>query len=107
VRLGACCGPPTRCVAWELAHFRAFKFCFGMRTLAVTAACGNGAGHAWRIRTKNENGSKENGSKENDPQERATNAHLEREGRDHEWSLCEERKKTDGAVELGGSGHQF
>jgi hypothetical protein len=78
-----------------------------MRTVAVATARGNGAGHARCVCAKDEGGSKKKCGKENEPQERATNTHGEREARDHERSLCEVREKTDGAVELGGSGHQF
>jgi hypothetical protein len=78
-----------------------------MRTVAIATTGGDGASHARSVRAKNQAGTKKKRSKESEPQERATESGLEGEGREHEWSVGEDRKKTDGAGELGGSGQRF
>ncbi len=89
-RFGASCSPPARGEAGKFTHFRAAYFRFGMRAAAVAAARGNGAGGAGCVRAKNQSGREEQRSEEDEPQERAAEASLEREGRDHEGE-CERR----------------
>jgi len=78
-----------------------------LRAFAVAAAGGNGAGPAGCVRAKNEAGEKDERDEKNEPQERAAEAGLKREERDHGRSVKGFRKKTDGAAGLGGSGQWF
>jgi hypothetical protein len=78
-----------------------------MRAVAVAASRVDGAGHVWRVRSEDKSRSKEKRGEECEPQECATDPHLDWERRNHGGSLWEERKKTDGAEELGGSGQRF
>ena len=78
-----------------------------MRAVAVAAGGGNRTGRAGRVRAEDESRRKKKRSEKDEPQERAANAGWKREGRDHRRSVNGFRKKTDGAVGLGGSGQRF
>ena len=78
-----------------------------MSALAVAAAGGNRASCAGRVCAEDQGGSKKKRGEKNEPEQCATQASLEREGRDHGGSVLAVREKTDGAEGLGGSGQRF
>jgi len=80
---GAGGGPPARGVARRFAHFRATQFRFGVRTVAVATAGGNGARAAGCICAKNDCGSENERREKDEPNERASKRGPERERRDH------------------------
>ena len=68
-----------------------------MSAFAVAAAGWNGAGRTRCVRAEDQGGREEKCSEKNEPEERATKAGLEREGRDHGGSVRVVYRKTTGA----------